>query len=102
MLMRIRVWQDLAPIVQHHHEWWDGSGYPEGLSADAIPLEARIIAVCEVFDTITSPSSYKDPMTLDDATQEIERGADTQFDPDVVSAFLEVVRSGAINPSNRG
>jgi putative nucleotidyltransferase with HDIG domain len=100
MLTRIRVWQDLAPIVQHHHEWWDGSGYPDAISGASIPLESRIIAVCDVFDTITSPSSYKDPMTLDDATQEIQRGAGTQFDPDVVTTFVALVKRGEISTSD--
>ncbi len=98
MLARIRLWQDLAPIVQHHHEWWDGSGYPEGLSADAIPLEARIIAVCDVFDTITSESSYKPALPFEQAVHEIESCAGRQFDPAVVGAFLKLVREGEIAP----
>lgn len=98
MLARIRLWQDLAPIVQHHHEWWDGSGYPDGLSADAIPLEARIIAVCDVFDTITSDSSYKQAMPFEQAVHEIEACAGRQFDPAVVSALQTLVRDGEIGP----
>ncbi|MBW2269124.1 MAG: HD domain-containing protein [Deltaproteobacteria bacterium] len=96
MLGRIRLWQDLAPIVQHHHERWDGGGYPEGLSADAIPLESRIIAVCEVFDTITNASSYKEPLPFEQGVHEIEAHAGRQFDPDVVGAFLTLVREGQI------
>jgi putative nucleotidyltransferase with HDIG domain len=98
LLARIRLWEHLAPLVQHHHERWDGSGYPEALSGDAIPLESRIIAVCEAFDTITSGTSYKEAAPFELAVREVESGAGTQFDPDVVSAFLEVVRSGAISP----
>jgi hypothetical protein len=100
LLARIRLWEHLAPLVQHHHEWWDGSGYPDGLSGNAIPLESRVIAVCEAFDAITSSTSYKEAMSFDLAVHEIESGAGTQFDPDVVSSFLEVVRSGAISPSD--
>jgi putative nucleotidyltransferase with HDIG domain len=96
MLGRIRLWEDIAPIVNHHHEWWDGSGYPEGLSADAIPLEARIIAVCEVFDTLLSPTSYKEAWPFAKAVHEIESGAATQFDPDVVGAFRRLVERGEI------
>jgi hypothetical protein len=96
MLARIRLWQDLAPIVQHHHEWWDGGGYPDGLSADAIPLESRIIAVCDVFDTITSKTSYKEAQSFEHAVHEIESHAGRQFDPSVVGAFLTLVREGQI------
>ena len=88
--------------MQHHHEWWDGSGYPDSLSGTAIPLESRVIAVCEAFDAMTSSTSYKEAMSFDLAVGEIESGAGTQFDPDVVSKFLEVVRSGAISPSDQG
>jgi putative nucleotidyltransferase with HDIG domain len=96
MLGRIRLWEDIAPIVNHHHEWWDGSGYPEGLSADAIPLESRIIAVCDVFDTLLSPTSYKEAWPFAKSVQEIESGAATQFDPDVVAAFRRLVERGEI------
>jgi putative nucleotidyltransferase with HDIG domain len=99
LLARIRLWEHLAPLVQHHHERWDGSGYPDGLSSNAIPLESRIIAICESFDAITSEKSYKEAMPFELAVHEIESGAGTQFDPDAVSAFLEVVRSGAISPA---
>jgi HD-GYP domain-containing protein (c-di-GMP phosphodiesterase class II) len=97
MLARIRLWQDLAPIVMHHHEWWDGSGYPEGQSGTSIPLESRIIAVCDVFDTITSAASYKDTMPFQEAVSEIERGAGSQFDPDVVHAFTALVKRGDLS-----
>jgi putative nucleotidyltransferase with HDIG domain len=100
MLGRIRLWQDLAPFVQHHHERWDGDGYPDGISGDAIPLEARIIAVCEVFDTISSKSSYKEALPFEEAVREIEAHSGRQFDPDVVDAFLTLVRDGHIEPPN--
>jgi len=101
LLARIRLWEHLAPLVQHHHEWWDGSGYPDGLSGNAIPLESRIIGVCEAFDAITSDMSYKEAAPFELAVHEIESGAGTQFDPDGVSAFLKAVRSGAISPSDQ-
>lgn len=96
MLNGIRLWDEVAPLVLYHHERFDGTGYPEGLAGDAIPLEARIIALCEAFDSMTAPTSYKDPIPFDVAVREVAAGAGTQFDPDVVRAFLAVVKDGAI------
>jgi len=94
MLARIRLWEDLAPMVYHHHEWWDGSGYPDGVSGDSIPFEARIIAVCDAFDVITSAVSYKDARPIEEAADEIERAAGTQFDPEIAAAFVALVKRG--------
>lgn len=77
-------------MTTYHHEKWDGSGYPLGLSGEGIPLAARIMAVADVFDALISRRSYKPPFSLDDAFRIIEAGAGTQFDPDVVRAFLAV------------
>jgi putative nucleotidyltransferase with HDIG domain len=96
MLGRIRLWHELAPIVQHHHERWDGGGYPDGLAGEAIPLESRIIAVADVLDTLTSGSSYKKALPLADAAREIEANAGSQLDPEVVAAFRALVERGEI------
>jgi HD-GYP domain-containing protein (c-di-GMP phosphodiesterase class II) len=88
MLRPIKLWEDLAPIVRHHHEWIDGSGYPDGLRGERIPLEARIIAVAEAFDALTSEQSYQQPIPLDEAVGRIEAGAGVQFDSAVVAAFV--------------
>jgi putative nucleotidyltransferase with HDIG domain len=96
MLGNIRLWSDLAPIVQHHHERWDGSGYPEGVSGDSIPLESRIIAVCDAFDSMTSSTSYKDALTLEDARSELEVGAGTQFDPRATAAMIALLDAGEL------
>lgn len=90
MLTRIRLWKELAPIVQHHHEWWDGHGYPDGLAGEAIPREARIIAVCDAFDTMTSEQSYKGHMSVEDALGELDAFAGTQFDPALVRVMRAV------------
>ena len=66
MLGRIRLWKDLAPIIKHHHEWWDGSGYPDGISQAEIPFESRIIAVCDAFESMTSASGYGEARSLVD------------------------------------
>ncbi len=96
MLARIRLWEDLAPIVQSHHEWYDGSGYPEGLSASEIPIEARVISICDAFDSMTSDTSYQVALPFDAAAKEIRDGAGTQFDPKIVDAFLKLFQSGEI------
>jgi len=97
MLDHIRLWKDIAPVVHYHHEWWDGSGYPDGLSGDAIPLEARIVAVADALDSITSATSYKAARSMEEAIHEIRAGAGTQFDPELVSAFDRLVASGAMD-----
>ncbi|MBL7218984.1 MAG: diguanylate cyclase [Phycisphaerae bacterium] len=78
------------PAVRSHHECFDGSGYPDGLAGAAIPLTARILAVGDSFDAITSPRTFRGAKTPADAMQEIRDGSGTQFDPAVVAAFLKV------------
>ena len=100
ILARIRLWEEIAPIVLHHHERFDGTGYPEGLSGSFIPLESRIIALCDALDSITARSSYQVAVELRDAVREIEEGAGTHFDPEIVHHFLRLVRRGAIDPGS--
>ena len=75
-------------IVLYHHEKWDGSGYPCGLSGYDIPLSARILAISDVFDAISSKRVYKEPMPIEDALELIVSKSGTHFDPRIVSAFL--------------
>jgi len=96
MLERIRLWKGVAPIVLRHHEWFDGSGYPENASGDAIHIEARIIAVCEAFDVMVSDSSYKVAVSFEEALSELDECAGIQFDPEVVAAFKALAENGAI------
>jgi HD-GYP domain-containing protein (c-di-GMP phosphodiesterase class II) len=100
MLKPIRLWQDLAPLVLHHHEWWNGGGYPEGLAGEAIPLESRIIGVSEAFDTMTSCKSYRDPLSLEAALEEVRTGAGSQFDPTVARIFVDLAQRGLIEISS--
>lgn len=79
----------LAKDIAHfHHEKWDGSGYPEGLAGEAIPLAARLMALADVFDALTSRRVYKEPISLDAATGIIRNGSGRHFDPNLVDAFL--------------
>ncbi len=79
----------LAKEIAHwHHERWDGSGYPDGLVGDAIPLSARLMAIADVFDALISPRVYKSAMSFDKAREIIAAGRNCQFDPDITDAFL--------------
>lgn len=80
----------VLPMIRHHHERYDGSGYPDGLAEEEIPLGARIIAVAETFDVLTQKTPWREPMSVADALEEIQRCASAQFDPSVVSAFCVV------------
>lgn len=75
-------------IALCHHEKWDGSGYPNGLAGEAIPVEARIVAIADVFDALTSTRPYKKSWSIEDATAYIEEESGKHFDPDLVSAFI--------------
>jgi putative two-component system response regulator len=75
-------------IAHYHHEKWDGSGYPEGLAGDAIPISARIMALADVFDALITQRVYKRAFTLEQALRIIHEGRGTHFDPDVVNAFF--------------
>jgi putative two-component system response regulator len=77
-------------IARHHHERWDGFGYPDRLAGEAIPLAARILAVIDVYDAMRTKRCYKEARTHEDAVAEISGGRQSQFDPDVADAFLEI------------
>ena len=77
-------------LVYSHHEKWDGTGYPEGLQGDEIPISARLMAMADVYDALISPRIYKAGMHHDDATEIILRGNCNHFDPDVVNAFVDL------------
>ena len=93
-----------ADIILHHHERWDGTGYPEGLAGEDIPLGARIIAVADVYDAMTSDRPYRAALSHDVAIAELEHGAGTQFDARCVEAFLSLDRgrSRVIRPTGTG
>lgn len=82
----------IAQAVRAHHERWDGKGYPQGLSGQEIPLFARILAVADVFEVLTSRRPYREPSSVAEALTELQRNAGSQFDPRVVEALLQLVR----------
>ncbi|MDP2659202.1 MAG: HD domain-containing phosphohydrolase [Dehalococcoidia bacterium] len=88
--------QFAGKIVRHHHERWDGKGYPDGLSGEAIPLGARIVTVVDSYCAILEPRVYKPPRNPSVAVAELKRGAGTQFDPRIVAAFLEMLQEADV------
>jgi putative nucleotidyltransferase with HDIG domain len=85
---------DVLPIVESHHERWDGAGYPHGLAGDAIPLTARVVCIADVYDALTSRRSYKERFTHDQAMVVMRRDRGHAFDPELFDRFEEVVREG--------
>ncbi len=81
-----------AKIVRHHHERWDGKGYPDGLSGEEIPLASRIIAVADAYDAMTAKRVYQDTKTRDEALNEITNCAGSQFDPLLAYVFAEMIK----------
>ena len=93
LLERRRELLSIGPLVRSTHEWWDGSGYPDGLRGAAIPLPARIVAICDAFDAMTKPRSYSPSMSIPAALAELVRGAGAQFDPGAVEVFCSLFES---------
>ena len=91
ILAGIEAFQPYLEGIRHHHERFDGSGYPDGLAGDAIPLDARIIAVADAFDAMTSERPYRPSLSGADALAELRRASDTQFDPAIVDAFARTL-----------
>jgi HD-GYP domain-containing protein (c-di-GMP phosphodiesterase class II) len=84
---------ELAECILAHHERWDGLGYPKGLKGLEIPAEARMIAIADAYDAMTSERPYRKPLSKQDALSEIIRCSGSQFDPEIVTVFVEKVSS---------
>lgn len=83
--------QPIVPIIRHHHENYDGSGYPDGLAGDDIPMLARIIRMADSYDAMISHRPYKKPLSIPEAIEELSSNAGTQFDPNLMPPFLEII-----------
>jgi HD-GYP domain-containing protein (c-di-GMP phosphodiesterase class II) len=99
ILLRVAALRGALPYVLYHHERWDGGGYPSGRAGEEIPLEARVLAVADAFDAMTSDRPYRQALDLDEALAEVERCAGTQFDPEIVRVFLELFAEPAELPA---
>lgn len=87
------IFQDIIPIVKHHHERYDGNGYPSKLKGEEIPYLARIAAVADTFDAMTSRRSYRGPIDIEHVKEEIKRCEGTQFDPQIAEVFLDILNN---------
>jgi putative nucleotidyltransferase with HDIG domain len=90
ILREIDFLDEAKLVVRHHHERWDGAGYPDGLAGDVIPLSARVFAVADVLDALTTVRPYRPPSPLEEARAMIAESSGTQFDPEVVDAFMQI------------
>lgn len=89
--------RDLVEVIRHHHERWDGTGYPSGIAGEKVPQESRILAVADAFDAMTSDRPYRQALRLTIAREELMRGRGIQFDPDAVDALLEALDYGEVS-----
>jgi HD-GYP domain-containing protein (c-di-GMP phosphodiesterase class II) len=96
MLAGVPFLQEILPAVRHHHERWDGQGYPDGLCGLHIPQDAAILAVADSFDAMTSSRPYRSALPLAEARRRILEGSGTQFDPQMVRAFEQAMAEGSI------
>ncbi len=93
ILSNATMFQDIIPIVKHHHERYDGKGYPGKLQGENIPYLARITAIADTFDAMTSKRAYRDPLSIDIVKAEFEKNSGTQFDPKLIPVFLDILNN---------
>ncbi len=94
LVLRVPTLNRLTDGILHHHEKWDGSGYPDGLAGEGIPLVARIVGAVDAFDAMTTPRPYRDMVSHEDAVGELKRCAGTQFDPQIVDLIDQILHQG--------
>lgn len=87
---------EIAEDILSHHEHFNGQGYPRGLSGEDIPIRARIVSIADAYDAMVSRRTYKEPMTHEQAILEIKRCSGTQFDPNLVNIFVDLIENGVL------
>ncbi len=101
ILSNSSIFKEIIPIVKYHHERFDGKGYPEGLKGENIPYLARITAVADAYDAMTSRRVYRDSLPVDKVITEIEKNKGTQFDPEIAEVFLNILKNKIYNSNNK-
>ena len=96
IVSQMRFARDVAPIIRWHHEYWDGSGYPNGLCGEEIPIGARIITIVDAYDAMTTDRPYRAALSLDETIRRLRAGRGTQFDPHTLDIFLDMIISGKL------
>jgi putative nucleotidyltransferase with HDIG domain len=96
ILQSVKLLEPVMPLVYHHHEWFDGTGYPDGLRGEEIPLGARIISVADALESMTSDRPYRKALPVEEAMAELRRCSGRQFDPRIVETFLKLAEDGKI------
>ncbi|MEG0370821.1 MAG: PAS domain S-box protein [Clostridium sp.] len=97
ILRSVNEFSNIAEFVLAQHERWDGNGYPKGLKAEEIPLIARVIAIADAYDSMTNESRYGNPLSYESVLEELQKNSGSQFDPELVSVFIEKVLGKAVN-----
>jgi putative nucleotidyltransferase with HDIG domain len=97
ILQSVKLLEPVLPLVYHHHERYDGTGYPDGLRGDEIPLGARVLSVADAFESMTSDRPYRKALPLEDAISELRINSGRQFDPKIVEIFLSLAEEGSID-----
>ncbi len=96
ILLPLNALKDISPIIRHHHERYDGEGYPDGLAGEDIPLEARILAIADVYDAMRSDRPYRKGLTFEEAVHELEKEAGGQFDPVLPGRFVDLLEQSGL------
>jgi len=92
IIRSVAYFQGIIPLIESHHEWYNGKGYPRKLTGENIPLGARILAVADAYDAMTCPRPYRPRLSNEDVVQALKKGAGTQWDPAVVDAFIQTIK----------